>query len=170
MQRGKAIALQAFTRVHLVPRVNGTAAAALVFERQDQEPLAMSLPLEVMGQVFGVFPQVIGLTAAQGEGGSVPPGPPLAPATWTPDGLDLQVEDAQARLLLRVAGVQVYLQPSTAQLQALAAQLAVHLAPVPTVAKRVAKPRARKGESEVVVPEASSEKPAPVKKRRARQA
>jgi hypothetical protein len=29
-QKGQ-VALQSFTRVHLVPRVNGTAAAALVF-------------------------------------------------------------------------------------------------------------------------------------------
>ena len=120
MEDGKKVALQSFTRVHLVPRVNGSAAAALVFERRDQEPLAMSVPLEVMGQVFGVLPQVIAQSSAEA---GVAATPLDVPTPWVLDQLELQRDGEQARLLVQVQGVRLQLQLQPEMVLALAKQL-----------------------------------------------
>jgi len=103
MEDGRKVALQSFTRVHLVPRVNGAAAAALVFERRDQEPLAMSLPLEVMVQVFGVLPQVIAQSSAEAGAAATPLD---VPTPWVLDQLELQRDGEQARLLVQIQEAQ----------------------------------------------------------------
>lgn len=124
------IPLQSFTRVHLVPGVNGTAAAALVFERHAQEPWAVSLPLAVLGQVFGALPQVM----AKSRGAEGEPSAPLSLLSpWALDGFELQGTETQATLLLRVQGVQLQLQVDKGMLSSLADELG-----------KVIKPKSRK--------------------------
>lgn len=118
MEADQQVPLQSFTRVHLVPRVNGAAAAALVFERLDQEPLAMSLPLEVMLQVLGVLPQVIGQSAARAPGHD---GGLQVPTVWAPESLQWQPQ--QGHLVVDVQGVKFRLELAQPLLAALAQQL-----------------------------------------------
>jgi hypothetical protein len=139
MEDGRKVALQSFTRVHLVPRVNGAAAAALVFERRDQEPLAMSVPLEVMGQVFGVLPQVIAQSSAEA---GVAATPLDVPTPWVLDQLELQRDGEQARLLVQVQGVRLQLQLQPEMVLALAKQLGG--------GRKAAKPSETSGEKAVV--------------------
>jgi len=141
MEAGQQIPLHAFTRAHLVPRVNGTAAAALVFERQDLPPLAVALPLEVLGQIFSVLPKVIAQTAQfdpkQPATDVVPPvqWEGLASA-WLPDQNRLSVQ-------LGALHVHVQLQAEPAWARALgAAQASV------VDEKKKAKPKKRATPSE----------------------
>jgi hypothetical protein len=119
-QDGQRIPLQTFTRVHLVPRVNGTAAAALVFERSAQEPLAISLPLEVMGQVFGVLPEVIAQSAAVADTADSPFD---VSVPWVLEQLELQSDADQASLQVQVQGVRLQLHLKPEMVLMLAKQL-----------------------------------------------
>lgn len=165
------IPLQPFTRVHLVPGVNGTVAAALVFERQTQEPLAVSLPLEVMGQVFRVLPKVMAQSAAKADSSA----PVAMPSVqWTLESFDLQGQGADTRLVLSVDGVQLQLQMDAALMTQLSEQLGQ--ASQPQAQPKVeAKPRAAVNKSKVAkaytagsaATSAKVDKPAAVKKKKA---
>ena len=123
MDADKQVPLQSFTRVHLVSRVNDTAAAAMIFERREQEPLAMALPLEVMGQVLGVLPRVIGHSAAQAQGAEERLEVPTA---WVVEALQWQPQ--QGQLVVDVQGIRLRLELSSRLLATLTQQLG---APVP---------------------------------------
>lgn len=119
MEAGQRVRLQSFTRVHLVPRVNGSPAAALIFERQDEEPLAIALPLAVLGQLFGVMPRVIAQSSAEGDQS----GPPLDVAMQgSVAGLE-PVAEAAASLLVQIEGVRMQLQVAPELLARLASQM-----------------------------------------------
>lgn len=155
------IPLQPFTRVHLVPGVNGTAAAALVFERDAQDPWAVSLPLAVLGQVFGALPQVI----AKSRGAEGVPSAPLSLLTpWALDGFELQGTETQTTLLLRVQGVQLQLQVDKGMLSSLADELGKLLQPKSrkSTAKKVAK------DSAVQLPKQDEVPQVPVKRTKKR--
>lgn len=155
------IPLQPFTRVHLVPGVNGTAAAALVFERDAQEPWAVSLPLAVLGQVFGVLPQVM----AKSRGAEVESSAPLlVPTPWALDGFELQETEANGCLLMSVQGVQLQLQLDRGMLSSLADELGQLLKPKSrkSTAKKVAK------DSAVQLPKQDEVPQVPVKRAKKR--
>lgn len=126
MSDGKQIPIQSFTRLHLVPRVNGSVSAALVLERTGQEPLAVFLPIEVMAQLLGALPDVIVQTAtAPGVAGQPAAKPvlPSVPFTWALESFVMELQPQGATLAMQVKGLSLPFSVPATVLQQLAAAL-----------------------------------------------
>jgi hypothetical protein len=171
----ESIAVQGFTRVHMVPRVNQGQTVALVFELSNSAPpVAFGAPVDVFQKLIGFVPQVLYEAAKIRKEAGLLEDKKIQAWNWTVDSLNHQANaNGTVTLNCMVKGCEINLTLTAEQFMGLLGQDGAHPAAKKEMPKKVNTPKvaakptpAKKTVAPVnkVVTKSLAKKAAPLKK------